>query len=113
MSDDSSETRHLLKDLRLGDESALVLLILRHNPSLRHFLSSRFDSVLQSRIDVSDLVQETRAEVIRRIGDYINRRPMPFRAWLFATAYERLLKARRHHIDTARRSVRRELPLPD
>ena len=38
---------------------------------------------------------------------------MPFPVWLRKTAYERLLKLRRFHVEAARRSVGRELGLPD
>jgi RNA polymerase sigma factor (sigma-70 family) len=37
---------------------------------------------------------------------------MPFRTWLWKTAYERLLKTRRHH-GRARRDTGREVPWPD
>jgi RNA polymerase sigma-70 factor (ECF subfamily) len=38
---------------------------------------------------------------------------MPFRLWLRKAACQRLAKLREQHIDAARRSVRRELPLPE
>jgi RNA polymerase sigma-70 factor (ECF subfamily) len=38
---------------------------------------------------------------------------MPFHLWLRKTAYERLLKIRRHHLDVAQRTIRREVALPD
>jgi RNA polymerase sigma-70 factor (ECF subfamily) len=38
---------------------------------------------------------------------------MPFHVWLRKTAYERLLMARRQHIEAAQRTVQREVPFPD
>lgn len=38
---------------------------------------------------------------------------MPFQLWLQKTAHERLIKVREHHREAARRSVDREVPLPD
>jgi RNA polymerase sigma-70 factor (ECF subfamily) len=38
---------------------------------------------------------------------------MPFRLWLRKTACERLLKLREYHLDAARRSLDREVPLPE
>jgi RNA polymerase sigma-70 factor (ECF subfamily) len=58
-------------------------------------------------------VQETQLDAFRRMDDFLERRPMPFRVWLRKTAYERLLKLRRRHVETAQRSVDRELGLPD
>jgi len=52
-------------------------------------------------------------EMVRRMDDFLKRRPMPFRLWARKTAYERLLALHRHHVGRARRSVRREAALPD
>ncbi len=38
---------------------------------------------------------------------------MPFRLWLRKTACERLLKLHRRHLKTQKRSVQREVPLPN
>jgi RNA polymerase sigma-70 factor (ECF subfamily) len=38
---------------------------------------------------------------------------MPFRLWLYKTAYDRLRDLHRHHRRRARRSVDREVALPD
>ena len=47
------------------------------------------------------------------MDDFLKRRPMSFHVWLWKTAYERLLKLRRYHVEAARRSVNCELGLPD
>jgi RNA polymerase sigma-70 factor (ECF subfamily) len=73
----------------------------------------RLDPKLRPRVDASDVVQETQLEVFQRLADYLERRPMPFRLWLRKTAYERLEKIRRRHVETSRRTVEREVPLPD
>jgi RNA polymerase sigma-70 factor (ECF subfamily) len=59
------------------------------------------------------VVQETQLEAFCRLPDFLERRPMPFRLWLRKTAYERLLVARRQHLQAARRAVGREVPLPE
>jgi RNA polymerase sigma-70 factor (ECF subfamily) len=110
---DSAETVRLLDELRAGDASAFDRLFARHRPGLRRFVELRLDPRVQSRLDPSDVVQETQLEAYRRMGDYLERRPMPFRVWLRKTAYERLLKLRRYHVEAARRSVGRELGLAD
>jgi RNA polymerase sigma-70 factor (ECF subfamily) len=110
---DSTETERLLRQLRAGDEGAFDNLFAQHRPALRRFVALRLDPRLRPRVDPSDVVQETQLEAFRRLPDYLERRPMPFRLWLHKTAYERLLKVQRHHAGTARRSVVREVTLPD
>ena len=47
------------------------------------------------------------------MDDFLAQRPMPFRLWMRKKAYERLLNLRRDHLLREKRSVRREVPLPD
>ncbi len=110
---DSGETLRLLQAAQAGSPSAFEELFGRHRSIIRHFVELRLDNVLRSRIDASDVVQETQLETFRRLDDYLQRQPMPFRLWVRKTAYERLLMLRRQHVGAASRSVVRELPLPD
>jgi RNA polymerase sigma-70 factor (ECF subfamily) len=103
----------LLERLDAGDREAFDELFARHRESLRDAIGLRFDKKLQSRVDPSDVVQETQIDAFRRLEDYLRRRPMPFRLWLLKTARERMIKVREHHRAAARRSVKREAPLPD
>lgn len=109
---DSEETRKLLDQIRTGDRQAFELLFRLHQPDLRRFIGLRLDPKLRARLDPSDVVQETHLDILQRLADFLERQPMPFRLWLRKTAYDRLLKIRRHHVGTARRSVEREAPLP-
>jgi RNA polymerase sigma-70 factor, ECF subfamily len=110
---DSAETSLLLDAVRAGEEAAFDRLFARYRPALRSFVAFRLDPRIRARLDPSDIVQETHLEVYRRMDDFLARRPMPFRVWLRKTAYERLLKLRRYHVDAARRAVGRELGLAD
>jgi RNA polymerase sigma-70 factor (ECF subfamily) len=107
---DSSETRNLLQQVRAGDRQAFEELFTRHLAEVRQFVEARMDAKVRARLDPSDIVQETQMEVFRRLGDYLDRQPMPFRIWLRKTAYERLLMARRQHLDAQQRAVCREAP---
>jgi RNA polymerase sigma-70 factor (ECF subfamily) len=111
--EDSPETLNLLARVRQGDAAALEDLIVRHRPALRRFVEVRLDARLNPRLDPSDVVQEAQLEVARRIQDYLVRAPMPFWLWLHRTAYENLIRLRRVHVAAARRSVQREVVLPD
>lgn len=110
---DSQETENLLRQASQGDQAAFDQLLDRHRSELHSFIDMRLDSRLRARLDAEDIVQEVHVEAFRRLDDYLQRRPMPFRDWLRKTAYERLLMIRRKHVFAARRAVNREMPLPD
>jgi RNA polymerase sigma-70 factor (ECF subfamily) len=110
---DSAETRDLLQQARAGDRKAFELLFARYRPYLRQLIALRLDSRLRPRVDPSDVVQDTQLEAFRRLGDFLQRHPMPFRVWLRKTACERLLKLREFHLEAIKRSAHREVPLPD
>jgi RNA polymerase sigma-70 factor (ECF subfamily) len=109
---DSADTCGLLERVGQGDRRALEVLLARHRPAMHAFVEARVGPRLVARVDASDVVQEALLEVARRMADFLERRPMPFRLWVRRTAYERLLDLRRHH-RRARRSVEREVALPD
>ncbi len=110
---DSNETQRLLEQVRDGDRQAFDQLFARHRPYLRQIVELRLDPRLRARVDPSDVVQDAHLEAFRRLSAYLKQRPMPFRLWLRQIAYDRTLKARRHHLGAARRAVGRELPLPE
>src|SRR5262245_20878529 len=109
---DSAETCALLDRVRGGDRAALDALLARCRPALRDFVEFHLDPRLRARVDPSDVVQETQLELVRRMDDFLRKKPMPFRLWLRKKAYERLLNLRRDHLTRARRSVAREAVLP-
>jgi RNA polymerase sigma-70 factor, ECF subfamily len=110
---DSAETRGLLGQAEAGDRRAFEALFARYRDYLRQVVEVRLDPKVRARVDPSDVVQETQLEALRRLPDYLARRPMPFRLWLRKTAQERLLVVRRRHVEAGRRAVGREVPLPD
>jgi RNA polymerase sigma-70 factor (ECF subfamily) len=110
---DSAETRGLLERAAAGDREAFEELFARHRDYLRLVVRLRMDTRLQAREDPSDVVQEAQLDAFRRLRDYLDRRPMPFRLWLRQTVRERLMKVRRRHLETGRRDAGREVPLPE
>ena len=52
-------------------------------------------------------------EALRRLDDYLRQPPMAFRLWLRQITYDRLLMVRRQHIRAERRTVERDVALPD
>jgi RNA polymerase sigma-70 factor (ECF subfamily) len=110
---DSAQTCALLERLRTGDRAALDELLAQHRPALAEFVEIHLDPRLRARVDPSDVVQEAQMELVRRMDDFLRKRPMPFRLWLRKKGYERLLNLRRDHLTRQRRSVLREAALPD
>ena len=110
---EEAETLRLLEEVRAGDRRALDRLLTGHRAYLRTAVELRVDRRLRARLDPSDVVQEAQLEAARRIDDYLRRQPMPFHLWLRQTAYQNLLRLRRQHVEADRRSVTRELPLPE
>ena len=110
---DSAQTCKLLEQVSQGNRQALDRLLARHQPDLEAFSRIHLDTGLRARLDPSDLVQEVQLEAVERIHDYLERRPMPFHLWIRKTAYQRLLHLRNRRCNAARRSVVREVPLPD
>jgi RNA polymerase sigma-70 factor (ECF subfamily) len=109
----SAETQQLLAQARVGDRQALDRLLACHRDYLLRFVELRLDKKVRARMDPSDVVQEAHLEAVRRLPDYLEQPGLPFRLWLRQLAYDRLLKARRHHVETGRRAVERDQPLPE
>lgn len=98
----------LLSDASRGDEAALRCLLEMHRHRLRRMIAARLDRRLSSRLDPSDVVQETLADAARRLPEYLRDRPMPFYPWLFRIAADRVARTHRDHLASAMRAVGRE-----
>ncbi len=111
MTNDSSEISKLLERLRCGDDKALGELLVRHRDRLRLMVNLRMDGRLRGRIDESDVLQETYAEVTARIRDYLRDPKMPFFLWLRFLTAQKLLQLHRHHLGAKARDAAREFSL--
>jgi RNA polymerase sigma-70 factor (ECF subfamily) len=113
MDSESSDSQRLLRQAQDGDRQAFDQLLAGHQAYLRELVNLRMDPRLRPRVDPSDVVQETQLEAYRRLPRYLAERPMPFRLWLRQIAHDRLLMLRRQHVGAARRTVEREVRLPE
>jgi RNA polymerase sigma-70 factor (ECF subfamily) len=71
-------------------------------------IALRMDRRLAARVDPSDVVQETLAEAVIKLSDYLRNRPLPFYPWLRQLAWDRLVALHRWHLRAKKRSVTRE-----
>jgi RNA polymerase sigma-70 factor (ECF subfamily) len=110
---DSAATQELLSEASAGSRQAYDRLFARHRARLHEFVALRLDPRLRPRIDADDVVQDTQLAAFRGLAEFLGRRPMPFHLWLRKKAYERLTDMRRRHVGAARRTVHREVALPD
>lgn len=110
---ETNETEELLSRISAGDVRAWDDLLEQHRAYLQRLLALRIDTRMQSRVDVSDVIQEAHLQATKRMTDYLERRPMPFKLWLRKTACECMLQLRRKHVEAKARAVSREAPLPD
>lgn len=109
---DSTETDRLIQAAAHGDKTAFNRLLSRHRPYLRRVVELRMDPALRTRVDPSDVVQETQLAAAKRFEAFITQRPTTFRLWLRRTALQQIIDDRRHHL-AEKRSVRRDISLAD
>jgi RNA polymerase sigma-70 factor, ECF subfamily len=103
-----SDTEQLLHRIAYGDDTARDELLERYRGRLRRMVAVRFDLRLGSRMDPSDVVQESLAEAAAQLNQYIRERPLPFYSWLRQMAQRRLIELHRRHVVAGRRTVTRE-----
>jgi len=101
---DSSETGRLLQCIENSKDLAFSKLLKRHRRFLQRVIEARIHPLMMSRLDPSDVVQETQLQAIRRFDDYLRRRPLPFRLWLRKMACDQLIMLQRQHLGAAKRS---------
>lgn len=111
--DETDSTARLLERAAGGDPTAVEELFGLHRGAVRRYVERRIDPRLLARVDPSDVVQEAQLEAVRRLEDFLRRRPMPFRAWLFRTAGQHLQRLRRHHLEAECRAVGQEQAMPE
>ena len=104
----SPELEALLHAAAQGDAEAIRCLLEKHRTRLRKMVAARLDKRLASRLDPSDVVQETLADAAWRLKDYLRDRPLPFYPWLYRLAADRLARTHRHHVASSVRGIGRE-----
>ena len=112
----SDSTDSLLRDLlqaaRHGDRDALGDLLQRHSGYLKLLVSGRLDNRLQSRVNASDVVQETFLEAHRDFAQFRGGSEAQFAAWLKAILTHNLHRAIEKNVKAQKRNVHKEVYSP-
>ena len=95
-------------DRRSRDE-VLNSVLAGFRPQLRNMVRVRIHPKISARVDASDIVQDTFFEAAKRLEDYLEQRPMPFRVWLRRIAAQKLVDVHRRHLGAEARDARREV----
>jgi RNA polymerase sigma-70 factor (ECF subfamily) len=111
MMTETGELDELLARAGAGDDVALTELFSRHRKRLKQMIRLRLNRRLQARIDDSDILQEAYFEATRRLGDYLDRRPLPFFLWLRHITGEKIIDAHRRHLGAKMRDAGQEVSL--
>jgi RNA polymerase sigma-70 factor (ECF subfamily) len=98
----------LLQKAANGNQAAVEQLLDLHRERLRAMIALRLDHRLVTRVDPSDVVQETLAEAFRKLAEYLHSRPVPFYVWLRQIAWDKIHQLYRQHVLAQRRTVARE-----
>ena len=102
-----------LNDLQRGDSTMLARLFDYYRPQLLRVVSLYMHPRLRARAEAADVLQEAYVDAANQIENYISQREVDFYVWLRGIARQRLSKFHRFHLQTQRRSVSRQLALPD
>ena len=102
----------LIRAAVAGDPRALEGVIDHYAARLRWLIRLRLDRTLQRRVAVDDILQESLLIVANRIQSFELSTEAAFWTWLCRVVEQRLIDARRRHLQAAARDVRREQPAP-
>jgi RNA polymerase sigma-70 factor (ECF subfamily) len=113
MSPDLDDTATLLQKVDAGNAEAVDELFRRYRQRLHRMVQLRLSPVLRSRVDASDVIQESFIEAWRRLDDYLKAPAMPFFLWLRFLTRQKLFAIHTRHAGVKARDPRREVSLYD
>lgn len=111
--DSASQSKRAWDRLRAGDKTALAELFGQYRPQLRRLVELRIAGPLTSRVDPSDILQETFMDASRKIDGYVRDPRVTLFVWLRGLTLDRMAKVQRQHLGVQSRAVSRELRLPE
>jgi RNA polymerase sigma-70 factor (ECF subfamily) len=98
--------------LREGGQQALARLFMEYRDRLHGMVQTRLDRRLCSRVDASDVLQETFFDASNRLSDYLDHPNISFFSWLRFLVHQRLAAVHRWHFRRRKRDPRQEQAFP-
>ena len=98
-------------DASQSGEAAFCEVLQRHRARLKRLVELRLDQRVRSRVDVSDVIQETSLEAFRRADEYLADPAVPLFVWLRFLAIQKVAQLHRTHLGTQARNAARELSI--
>lgn len=111
MSHETPDTLQLLRQARQGDAAALGRLFEFHRVSLRNLAERQLQGRVSTRVDASDIVQQTFLDAHRNFGQFAGADESELLSWLRSILDQNVAGVIRHHALLQKRSVRREQSL--
>lgn len=91
-----------------GDEEAFDAVVTNYAARLRWLIRVRLDPALRARISADDILQDVLVVVSEQIRSLVVDHEGAFWSWLCKVVEQRLVDARRRHLQAAARDARRE-----
>lgn len=105
---ESPNHRDLILHSKCGDDAALGELLDKHRDWLKNVAAKELNGRVLSRIDASDIVQQTLLSACRRIEQFEGSTSGEFAAWLGRIHEHNIQDALRRHVTAFKRSTRSE-----
>ena len=102
------ELTELIESARLGDSSAMELLLRASRAALSERAQGALPESVQARIDPSDVIQDVLLEANNDFASFQGNSSLEWKAWLKRVLANNVVECLRQHIDAEKRSVRRE-----
>jgi RNA polymerase sigma-70 factor, ECF subfamily len=104
---------HLIDLIRRAreDRSALGELLQNYRPLLKQIAEYSLNNGLAVRCDASDIIQQTMLEAYRDFNNFKESEVPHFSKWIKTILHHNLLESVRNHVQTDKRSIRREQSL--
>ncbi len=107
----SHELLELLRQAAMGNQQQWGELLDEHRERLRKLVHFRMNPVLSSRLDASDVIQDTFVEASLRLNEFLANPRMPFFLWLRFLTQQKIATLHRHHLGRAKRNINREISI--
>jgi RNA polymerase sigma-70 factor (ECF subfamily) len=109
----ASDVEKLLASARAGSNAAVGRLLSLYANYLRLIVATQMDARLRTRVNPSDVVQETFLEAHRDFATFRGESPAEFVAWVRRILVNNVLRVVEQHFQADKRDVRREVSLED